>query len=132
VFDSADTVSSCLELTAAVVMGAKLNREGIASRLDHGYLDATTLMEYLIGLGVPQRSAHEIIGKLVAKAMKQDVPLAQLPLADFQSAHESLDKWVFDVLGVDKAIAAFKSVGSTAPHMVAEQIKVWKQRLDIK
>jgi argininosuccinate lyase len=131
VFDSVDTVSGCLELAAAVVMGAELNREVIASRLDHGYLDATTLMEYLIGLGVPQRSAHEIIGKLVAKAMKQGVPLAQLPLADFQSAHESLDKRVFDVLGVDKAIAAFKSVGSTAPAMVAELVKKWKEKLNI-
>jgi len=106
VFDSADTVSACLELAAAVVAGAELKRESIATRLEHGYLDATTLMEYLIGLGVPQRSAHEIIGKLVAKAMKQGVPLAELPLTDFQEAHAALDKKVFDVLGVKNAIAA--------------------------
>jgi argininosuccinate lyase len=129
VFDSADTVSACLELAAAVVAGAELNRESIASRLEHGYLDATTLMEYLIGLGVPQRSAHEIIGKLVAKAMKQGVPLAKLPLADFQEAHSALDAKVFDVLGVDNALAAFKSVGSTAPALVAEQVATWKERL---
>ncbi len=131
VFDSADTVSVCLELAAAVVAGAELKREAIAARLEHGYLDATTLMEYLIGLGVPQRSAHEIIGKLVSKAMKQGVPLAQLPLADFQQAHAALDKKVFDVLGVENAVAAFKSVGSTAPAMVAEQVTTWKQRLKI-
>jgi argininosuccinate lyase len=75
VFDSADTVSACLELAAAVVAGAELNREAISARLEHCYLDATTFMEYLIG-SAPQRSAHEIIGKLVAKAMKQSVPLA--------------------------------------------------------
>ncbi|MDZ4657723.1 MAG: argininosuccinate lyase [Bythopirellula sp.] len=131
VFDSADTVSACLELAAAVVAGAELKRESIATRLEHGYLDATTLMEYLIGLGVPQRSAHEIIGKLVAKAMKQGVPLAELPLTDFQEAHAALDKKVFDVLGVKNAIAAFKSVGSTAPAMVAEQVTAWKQRLEM-
>lgn len=129
VFDSADTVSACLELAAAMVAGAELNREAIAARLEHGYLDATTLMEYLIGLGVPQRSAHEIIGKLVAKAMKQGVPLAQLPLTEFQEAHPALDDKVFDVLGVEKAIAAFKSVGSTAPAMVATQVNAWKKRL---
>lgn len=131
VFDSADTVSACLELAAAVVAGAELNREAITSRLEHGYLDATTLMEYLIGLGVPQRSAHEIIGKLVAKAMKQGVPLARLPLGDFQEAHAALDAKVFDVLGVENAIAAFKSVGSTAPAMVAEQVEHWKKRLTV-
>ena len=89
VFDSADTVSACLELAAAVVAGAELNREAIAARLEHGYLDATTLMEYLIGLDVPQRSAHEIIGKLVAKAMKQGVPLAKLPLERFSASARS-------------------------------------------
>jgi argininosuccinate lyase len=129
VFDSSDTVSACLELAAAVVAGAQLNREGIAARLEHGYLDATTLMEYLIGQGVPQRSAHEIIGKLVAKAMKQGVPLAKLPVADFEEAHSALDAKVFDVLGVEKAIQAFKSVGSTAPARVAEQVNLWKKRV---
>jgi argininosuccinate lyase len=131
VFDSTDTVSACLELAAAVVAGAELNRAAIAARLEHGYLDATTLMEYLIGLGVPQRSAHENIGKLVAKAMKQGVPLANLSLTDFQQAHAELDEKVFDVLGVEHAVAAFKSVGSTAPSMVAEQVAAWKSRLKI-
>jgi argininosuccinate lyase len=124
-------VSACLELAAAVVAGAELNREAIAARLEYGYLDATTLMEYLIGKDVPQRSAHEIIGKLVGKAMKQGVPLAKLALEDFQRAHDALDAEVFDVLGVKQAVAAFKSVGSTAPAMVAEQVTSWKKRLNM-
>ena len=129
VFDSADTVEACVELAAAVVAGAELNRETIASRLDRGYLDATTLMEYLIGLGVPQRSAHEIIGQLVGLAMKKDVPLAGLVLSDFQAAHAALDETVFEVLGIDRAINAFVSHGSTAPPQVAQQIKIWQERL---
>ncbi|NOZ40354.1 MAG: argininosuccinate lyase [Planctomycetes bacterium] len=129
VFDSTDTVEACVELAAAVVAGAELNRESIAARLDRGYLDATTLMEYLIGLGVPQRSAHEIIGQLVGKAMKQGVPLAALPLSDFQAAHSALDEKVFEVLGVRQALEAFVSYGSTAPQQVAQQVTLWKERL---
>ncbi|MEQ8835737.1 MAG: argininosuccinate lyase, partial [Lacipirellulaceae bacterium] len=94
-----------------------------------GYLDATTLMEHLIKLDVPQRTAHEIIGNLVAKAMKQDVPLADLPLETFQEAHPALDESVYEVLGVERAVAAFRSVGSTAPDRVAEQVAKWQQRL---
>ncbi|MCG8449587.1 MAG: argininosuccinate lyase [Pirellulales bacterium] len=131
VFDSVDTVESCLELAAAVVAGAELNRKAIAERLDQGYLDATTLMEYLIGLGVPQRSAHETIGKLVGKAMKQDLPLAKLPLAEFQAAHAKLDEKVFEVLGVEKAVQAFTSYGSTAPEQVAQQVAAWRKRLGL-
>ena len=128
-FDSFDTVEACVELAASVVANAELNREAIAERLDRGYLDATTLMEYLIRLDVPQRTAHEIIGQLVGLAMKQNVPLADLPLSDFQAAHPSLDEKVFDVLGVEQAIKAFQSVGSTAPDQVAQQVALWQERL---
>lgn len=130
VFDSTDTVEACLELAAAMVAGAELNRSVIAERLDKGYLDATTLMEYLIGQGVPQRSAHEIIGKLVGKAMKLGAPLADLPLEDFQSAHEKLDEQVYQVLGVEQAVNAFASYGSTAPEQVAKQIARWREKLN--
>lgn len=129
VFDSFDTVEACVELAASVVANAELNREAIAERLDRGYLDATTLMEYLIRLDVPQRTAHEIIGQLVGLAMKQNVPLAGLTLSDFQAAHPSLDEKVFDVLGVEQAVKAFKSVGSTAPDQVAQQVALWQERL---
>ncbi|MFO0883114.1 MAG: hypothetical protein U0894_02830 [Pirellulales bacterium] len=57
-FDAFDTVDICLELAAPLVAGAKLNVASINARLDKGYLDATTLMEYMILRGVPQRKAH--------------------------------------------------------------------------
>ena len=129
VFDSADTVEACLELAAAVVTGAELNRPAIHERLERGYLDATTLMGHRIKRGVPQRTAHEIIGKLVASAMKRDLPLAKLDLAEFQAAHPSLDNSVYEVLGVEQAVMAFSSEGSTAPAEVAKQVAAWKQRL---
>lgn len=67
-FDAFDTVDICLELAAPLVAGAKLNLAGISAKLDKGYLDATTLMEYMILRGVPQRKAHHLVGELVGKA----------------------------------------------------------------
>src|SRR6185437_4607905 len=57
-FDACDTVEACLAMAAVVVDGARLRADRIAERLDEGFLDATTLMEYLILQGVPQRTAH--------------------------------------------------------------------------
>jgi argininosuccinate lyase len=129
-FDSVDTVAACLELASPLVVGAELNRETIAKRLDEGYLDATTLMEVLILRGVPQRSAHEMIGRLVALAMKRGVPLAKLPLDEFRSAHAALDESVYDILGVERAVAAFTSYGSTHPEQVEHQLARWRERLN--
>ncbi|HEX5470742.1 MAG TPA: argininosuccinate lyase [Lacipirellulaceae bacterium] len=128
-FDSVDTVAACLELAGPIVADAQLNREVIAARLDEGYLDATTLMEYLIMQGVPQRTAHEIIGRLVATAMKRGVPLGELPIDVFRAAHQSLDAHVYDVLGTQHAIDAFTSYGSTNPEQVAHQLANWRERL---
>ncbi len=128
-FDSFDTVLASLQLAAPLVAGAELQRQAIAERLDRGYLDATTFMEYLIRRGVPQRTAHGMVGQLVNKAMKQGVRLADLSIDDYRQADSSLDETVYDVLGVERAVGAMKSYGSTAPEQVRRQIEDWKGRL---
>lgn len=131
IFDSFDTVDACLELAAPLVAGAELRRESIASRLEEGYLDATTLMEYLMARGLPQRTAHHLVGAIVGDAMKQGKPLKDLPLEQYKKHEPSLDEGVYEVLGVANAVKAFVSEGSTAPASVKKQIEVWKQNLSL-
>lgn len=130
-FDSVDTVKACLELAIPLIEGAELQRDQIASRIEQGYLDATTLMEYMIKKGIPQRTAHHLVGTLVAKAMELGVPLADLPIEIFREADDLFDESVFDVLGVSRAVEAFQSYGSTSPREVANQVKDWRQRLEL-
>ena len=128
-FDSVDTIEASIELAALVVAGAVLQRAKIAEGLDHSYLDATTLMEHLIMRGMPQRTAHHLVGTLVGKARQRQIRLADLSPADFREAHPELDESIYQVLGVEKAVASFVSYGSTAPHQVARQVEDWKQRI---
>ncbi|MGY8769493.1 MAG: argininosuccinate lyase [Pirellulales bacterium] len=130
-FDSFDTVAACLELAAPIVSGATLNVETINSRLDRGFLDATTLMEFLIKQGTPQRTAHHQIGSLVGLAMKRKCRLCDLELADFQAENSILSENVYEILGVDKAVAAFQSYGSTSPLEVEKQVTRWKKQLNL-
>ncbi|MCL4194589.1 MAG: argininosuccinate lyase [Thermoguttaceae bacterium] len=129
-FDSFDTVVASLELAAPLVAGAELNRSAIAERLDRGYLDATTFMEYLIRRGIPQRTAHGIVGGLVRLAMERNCRLSDLPLDEFRAADPGLDQSVYEVLGVERAVASFQSYGSTGPQQVRYQIDSWKKRLE--
>ena len=130
-FDSFDTVKACLELAEPIVATANLNRDAIKSRLHEGYLDATTLMEHCIRQGIPQRTAHHLVGSLVRSAMERRCTLAELPDEIYQSADERLGTEVKTVLGVEQAVAAFRSYGSTNPDEVRKQMEAWKQRLGL-
>lgn len=129
VFDAFDTVEAMLELAEPIVAGSRLKRDSILARLDRGFLDATTLMEYLIKRGMPQRSAHHAVGALVKAAMAEGKRLQDLPLSRFQELDPSLNEEIFGVLGVEQAVNAFVSYGSTAPQQVANQVRSWKDRL---
>ena len=129
VFDSFDTVQACLELAIPIVEQSELNREAIAARLDHGYLDATTLMEHMIATGIPQRTAHHLVGTIVGLAQKKGVPLAELSVAELKSAHEGLDGTAKAVLGAEKAVKAYQSYGSSNPEQVRKQMNRWQEQL---
>ena len=129
-FDSFDTVRKALELAAPLAAGAELNRASILERLDRGHLDATTLMERLIRRGIPQRTAHGLVGRLVRKALDRGIRLSDLTLDEFREAHPELDESIYQVLGPEKAVAAMQSYGSTAPAQVQEQVRRWKKRLE--
>jgi argininosuccinate lyase len=128
-FDAADTVGASLDLAAALVRQTKLRTDAIAARLEDGFLDATTLMEYCIARGVPMRAAHEAVGKLVRLCEQRGCRLKDLPPEEFDGVRPGLAPGVYKVLGVRSALAAFASAGSTAPARAREQIAEWRQRL---
>lgn len=130
-FDCHDTVASCLLMAAALVRAAKLRRDVIAAGLESGFLDATSLMELLVSRGVPMRSAHDAVGKLVRLGEQRGCRLADLPVEAFESAVPGIGRAVYEVLGVPRALAAFRSYGSTAPAEVDRQLDFWRGQLGI-
>ncbi len=128
-FTAFDTTAACLELAEPIAAQAELQRDRIAARLEEGFLDATMLMEYLIGKGVPMRTAHETVGKLVAQCDTRKCRLADLPLSDLQLACDKITADVKHVLGTANAVAALRSFGSGGREPVLAQIAFWKAKL---
>jgi argininosuccinate lyase len=128
-FDAVDTVSASLELAAALVAETRFRTEAIAARLEDGFLDATTLMEFMVAQGLPMRAAHEAVGKLVRLCEEQGCRLADLPAQVYESVRPGLASGVYKILGVANALAAFRGIGSTAPAEVQQQIERWQKQL---
>jgi argininosuccinate lyase len=128
-FDAFDTVFASLELAAPLIRQTRFRKEIIAARLDHGFLDATALMEFLVKEGVPLRSAHEAVGKLVRMCEERRCQLRELPAEAYDAIRPGLAAKVQVVLGVAQALAAMQSFGSTAPVEVERQLLLWEKRL---
>lgn len=125
-FDAHDTVADSLELAAGLVRDSRFRKDSIAARLEDGFLDATTLMEFLVLQGAPLRSAHEAVGKLVRLCEERRCRLKDLAADVYEGVHPGLAAEVYTVLGVANALAAFKSQGSTAPAEVEKQLERWE------
>jgi argininosuccinate lyase len=128
-FSAYDALRACLALMPAVINGAELQPDRINATLEEGFLDATALMEYLIKKGVPMRSGHEIVGKLVTHCEKQKTSLAKLSLAELQSASSVIGQDVYSILGARNAMQALQSYGSGGTTSVTARVSEWKSKL---
>jgi argininosuccinate lyase len=128
-FDAFDTVTSCLRLAAALIAETRFRGDVIAARIEEGFLDATTLMERLVARGLPMRTAHEAVGKLVRLGEERGCRLADLPPEAFDSVQPGLSADVYSVLGARRALAAFQGAGSTSPAEVERQLADWRAAL---
>lgn len=130
IFDSIDTLEGVLSVAAPLVAGTRFHRARMAVASHQGHLDATSLMEGLIAQGVPQRTAHEIVGHLVRRAMTRGVTLAELSDEEISREYAGWNGGLRGALGASRAVERMQSFGSTAPASVADQIARWRRRLD--
>jgi argininosuccinate lyase len=83
-----------------------------------GFSTATDLADYLVGLGLPFRDAHEIVGKAVAHGVTTGQDLSEMDLATLQGFCAEIREDVFAVLTLEGSVAARKHIGGTAPAQV--------------
>jgi argininosuccinate lyase len=148
VFRAYDTVSSCLAMATAIVNSAEFVKENIEPTLDRGFLDATSLAEYLVTKGVPFRTAHQIVGTLVAHCEKTGRhALKQLKVEEFNQAIAQaterrsdgatkgvppavvVDDDVYNCLGARNVVNRYQSAGAAGGKPLEEALAAWKQRL---
>jgi argininosuccinate lyase len=160
VFRAYDTVSSCLTMAAAIVNSASYDKARIEPTLDRGFLDATSLAEYLVTLGgkgggIPFRTAHHIVGTLVARCEKEGKhALSQLSVEAFNEVIASsiaharssgphpdplpegegtvrVTDDVYTCLGAANVVKRYQSAGAAGGKPFEEQLKAWKERLGV-
>ena len=117
-FDLVDTVKNCLFAYSEMIPAIICNKEAMIVATQKGFATATDLADYLAKKGLPFRDAHEVVGKSVAFAIKQQAGLAELSLEKLREFSELIEADVFDVLTLEGSINARNHHGGTAPAQV--------------
>ena len=128
-FDTSDTVKSCLRALADMIPAITTNRSVMYAAAKSGFSTATDLADYLVRKDITFRDAHEIVGKLVAYGLKHNKDLSELQLRELQTFSTAIDKDVFDVLTLEGSVAARDHIGGAAPRQVCNAVKRARQRL---
>jgi len=128
-FDAFDTVTGVCDALAATVDGLAFDAERCAEALAGGHLLATELADYLVRKGMPFRNAHEVVGRLVARAERKGVDVSALPLAELAEAAAEFGADVARSLTVGAALRAKRATGGTAPTQVRRSLGAWKRRV---
>lgn len=129
IFDVADTVLDCLNVSATVLRNLRVNRAAAQAAATRGYLNATELADYLARKGMPFRQAHELVGRMVTRAIEKQCELNELALAEFKSFSSLIEDDVFVALSLAATLATKSQIGGTAPERVAEALREAKERL---
>jgi argininosuccinate lyase len=130
VFDSFDTVSACLQVTATVLSNIRINEERAHEAAATGYMNATELADYLVRKGVPFREAHEIVGRAVVRGIELGVELEGLSLADLQSFSPLIGEDVYQALSLEQTLKTKSQAGGTSPEQVGEAIAFARDKLN--
>lgn len=117
-FDTLDTLNACTRAFADLVPTLKVERARMRAAAARGYINATDLADHLVRLGRPFRDAHAVVGAAVAMAVERGCNLEDIPLADYQKLDAALDESIYQVLDMDRALAARDHFGGTAPRQV--------------
>jgi argininosuccinate lyase len=122
-FDAVDSLGLVLAAAHGMVSTISFNRDRLAAAASDQMLAATDVADYLVKRGLPFRSSHGVVGKLVRTAASSGRTLSELTPQELTAASELIDPDDFYALLQGGAWLESKvSRGGTALPAVTEQI----------
>ena len=143
-FDAVAVFESCLRVMAGLVGTMHVDAARMAEAAAEGYTTATAVADALVRRGIAFRTAHHIVGSLVAQAESAGIGLDEVPdgmvglalgaSGDPAAADLAGDPGIGDALrdaaSLEGALASCDVIGGTAPNRVAAALAEARARLD--
>jgi argininosuccinate lyase len=121
-YDAIETAQRSLAVLPGLIAGLEFEVERMAAAAADPALGATDLAEELVRRGMPFRSAHEVIGRLVRRAEERKQSLRELGPEELRAVDAALSPEVMGALDPQRAVAARALPGGPAPEMVLAEV----------
>ncbi len=128
-FDAVDSVLLMLAVLPEMLRTARFDGERMQEAAG-GFALATEIADYLAAGGVPFREAHHAVGRLVKRCEDLGVSLEDLPREELAAAHPALEGLPERLLSPRGSVRNKRSMGSTSPDSVEDQLTVARTFLD--
>jgi argininosuccinate lyase len=129
-FDSLDTVRSCLRMFRGMMGSAVFNTERMAAACTGGFLEATDAADYLVRRGLPFRKAHEAAALVVRDCVEAGQrTIGERTLEQLKVRSGLFEADVYQALVPAACAAARNLPGGPAPEEVRRQIGELRKRL---
>ena len=130
VFDATTTLRECLEVLAGALATLRVRTDRMREAASDPMLLATDLAEDLVREGVPFREAHEVVGRIVAHCVRNEVDLRTLSREVLRDFHPAFSASAGELLSLEGALERRDRVGQTARVRVAEALETARREVE--
>ena len=143
-FDALETLGASLGVMAGVVASLSVDAGRMREATREGHVTATAVADAIVRLGIPFRTAHHVVGRIVVEADRRGTTIDDLPDEVFVGAlgadadpratelalRPGIGAELRAAAGIDAALASCDVVGGTAPRRVAAALAAARERID--
>jgi len=126
VFDSLEQTKNSIEILTGVYESFTINAHQMQNAIDPA-LYATDLADYLVRKGLPFRTAHSIVGSIVASAEKKKLSLRDIGLEEFKNFSPLFEPDVYQLFDPLESINKRNIFGGTGPKSILLQLESAKR-----
>lgn len=129
-FDSLDTLRSCLRMFRGMMRDAQFNLKRMKDACSGGFLEATDAAEYLVRKGLPFRKAHEIAALIVRDCIEAGQRrISDRSPAELKARSKLFGDDIYKALNPEACVKARSLPGGPAPKEVRRQIRALRKKI---
>lgn len=128
-FDAEKTVKDCVAVYTAMLQAITLNVKRMEQAAAEDFTCATDVADYLAVRGVPFRTAHGVVGKIVRYCLNEGKTLESMSLEEYKAHSEVFDESILETVKAKNSANSRNSVGGSSQQAARAGIRSLKARL---